>query len=354
MSGPSTCRPGRVIHITEAWGGGVARAICDYTHNHDGTSLVLARARRGFQVRDVSPAVELHSSQHRIIWAWMALRFLWAKGQPNDIFFLHSSLAGLLRLFVPRRSQKKIVYMPHGFAFQNRRSLPHRASLCVERLLRNRCSLIGVVGVGERSQAIDVVGFEPDRTQLIPHALPPADPNARLVEVRSRQIVAVGRICWQKGADRAAALPAKFRRICAKNYDFLWIGDGDPVLRQGLLDGGWSVKPWMSQQQLWDEVSAAELLVHPARYEGLPLTVLEAMRVGTPVVAYDILGVQGIQNVVVCQSAEEVVQELTALADSRDRRNRVGEASRVEVATKFTDSLQRDALGRVLAQLSAS
>jgi glycosyltransferase involved in cell wall biosynthesis len=44
----------------------------------------------------------------------------------------------------------------------------------------------------------------------------------------------------------------------------------------------------------WELMGAADAVVLPSRGEGLPLTVLEALAIGTPLVATDVRGVRGL------------------------------------------------------------
>jgi glycosyltransferase involved in cell wall biosynthesis len=139
-------------------------------------------------------------------------------------------------------------------------------------------------------------GFASEKLVVIPNGVdvtrwqashkPEANPLG-LVEGR-RGIVFVGRLDKQKGLDRFfCELPAVFDAL--PEYDFVLVGDGPQraalqrvAKRLGLASRvhfvGW--KPDAAPS-----IAAADILVLPSRWEGMPNVVLEAMAAGKPVVA---------------------------------------------------------------------
>ena len=56
-------------------------------------------------------------------------------------------------------------------------------------------------------------------------------------------------------------------------------------MRSLLEEGGWRVTGWVDSGEVRRLVGSSAVLLHPARYEGLSLAVVEALSQGTPVVA---------------------------------------------------------------------
>lgn len=98
-------------------------------------------------------------------------------------------------------------------------------------------------------------------------------------------VVGVGRLMPQKRPERflAAAAEIKQRRPEAR---FVWVGSGPLESRLKELAGEVGLKDcfevtgWVESAEAWLE--RADLLLHPAAYEGLPFALLEAMAWGVP------------------------------------------------------------------------
>lgn len=89
----------------------------------------------------------------------------------------------------------------------------------------------------------------------------------------------------QKGLDRLVrAIDRERGRL--RDWTFLFVGDGEGrALLDGLGGEGLDVRvvPWTDQPAQF--MAAADLLLMPSRWEGVPLAMLEAMAVGLPILA---------------------------------------------------------------------
>lgn len=144
-------------------------------------------------------------------------------------------------------------------------------------------------------------------------------------------VVCVGRLVAQKNPDRFLRMAAKlFQKEPSSR--FLWIGGGDDESRffeqaaklglAGKVDcTGWVMEP----RRL---LPGADLYMHPALYEGLPLAVLEAMAAGIPcVLSKEIAAEMKIFDEESVITAKEGDEAWLALAASASERSRYGEAS---------------------------
>jgi glycosyltransferase involved in cell wall biosynthesis len=145
-------------------------------------------------------------------------------------------------------------------------------------------------------------------------------------------VVCVARLVPQKDPDRFLRLAAELHQV-EPNTRFLWVGDGEErerFLQQsrelGIGDAvdcsGWSAEPRYY-------LSGADLYLHPAAYEGLPLAILEAMAASLPcVLSPEIAAEVNVfdeSNVIIAHADD---RKWGSLAASPETRHRYGVASR--------------------------
>jgi glycosyltransferase involved in cell wall biosynthesis len=102
-------------------------------------------------------------------------------------------------------------------------------------------------------------------------------------------VVCVGRVTRQKGQDVLLAAWA-FAQALHPDATLAIVGGGDllEALRRQTPPGAIFIGPVEDVRQWY---AAADLVVLPSRWEGLPLTLLEALAVGRSVVGSDISGI---------------------------------------------------------------
>lgn len=121
------------------------------------------------------------------------------------------------------------------------------------------------------------------KPNFVPDTMPQATPERR------SQVVFVGRLSKEKGADLLLEAWAKMRKSAETRL--IVVGDGPE--RESLEKSfhglpGLEWRGWLSHEEAMREVARSRCLVVPSRaYEGFPMVVVEAMSVGTPVIAPD-------------------------------------------------------------------
>jgi glycosyltransferase involved in cell wall biosynthesis len=163
----------------------------------------------------------------------------------------------------------------------------------VERMLTRRAERVITITHALARFSVERVGLPQPKIAIIPYGLdaPPAPwgenpPSA--VPDQARVLLAVSRLVEQKGVDRAvAALPA----IRSQHPDAVLVvlGDGPERPRLEALARDLGVADALYLIGRVADVAAwlhrAEALVHPARWEGFGLALLEAMLASVPIVA---------------------------------------------------------------------
>jgi glycosyltransferase involved in cell wall biosynthesis len=179
-------------------------------------------------------------------------------------------------------------------------------------------------------------GLEPFAT--VPNAVGPAPPPAdrsELVADGTRLVVAVGRLVEQKNHELA------IRAIAQVPDATLWVV-GDGPLRSKLehlaTELGAPVVFTGVRRDARALMGAADAVVMPSRWEGLPLTALEALASGTPLVATSVRGLRelvtdGENALLVPEEPDALAEALRRVLDDRELAARLSEAGlRVEGA----------------------
>lgn len=215
-----------------------------------------------------------------------------------DVLHLHSSKAGLAGRLAAR-GRRPTLFQPHGWSWLAAPAGTVGATLAWERWAARWTALFVCVGRGEAEQAaeaglrgryvvvrngVDLNRFRPTREvdRLAARARLGIAPGAPVA-------ACVGRVTPQKGQDvLLAAWPSVAAQLPEARLVIVGGGESRQVLRGRapssvtFEDPVRDVRPWYA---------AADVVVLPSRWEGLSLTLLEALATGRCVVASDIPGI---------------------------------------------------------------
>ncbi|HET7268105.1 MAG TPA: glycosyltransferase family 4 protein [Oleiagrimonas sp.] len=205
----------------------------------------------------------------------------------NDtrILHVHSSFAGM-SCRAPFFSGRvgAVVYCPHGWAFiRNGRS--SRLAVSIERLLARRTDAIVCVSAAESDVAARC-GLPASKLNVIRNALPdrrgngPAGLGSAAADSPLR-LLFLGRFDRAKGFDVLIDAARRLRRrIVLDVFGESVLGEyKEAGLPEGVCLHGWQPFPVMEPYLM-----ACDAVVIPSRWEGLPMTAIEAMRAGKPVI----------------------------------------------------------------------
>ncbi|WP_051581339.1 glycosyltransferase [Pseudonocardia acaciae] len=323
----------RVLHVTQSTGGGVRRYLLDACADQLGRGWCVAVA-----CPDDGPlAAELHElGVPRLGWRArrapgpstlrevVELRGIVERVGP-DVVHLHSSKAGLAgRLAV--RGRLPTIFQPHGWSWLAVTGATRWLSLRWERLAVRWASVLVCVGDDEAGlgRELGVVGWSRvvrngiDLTRYRPASQAARRAARRWLGVPEDVglVVCAGRLTRQKGQD---LLVEGWPGVLARCPDALLacVGGGELLheLRAGAPDRVRFV-PAVADLRPW--FAAADLVAVPSRWEGLPLTALEAAAMGRPVVGFAVPGL--IEVVTPAVGALVPPGDLGALAEAIARR----------------------------------
>jgi glycosyltransferase involved in cell wall biosynthesis len=285
----------------------------------------------------------------------------------------HSSKAGaLVRMSLPRRG--RLVYTPHCFAFAARFGAPRRAAYqLAEQALVPRSGAIVAVCEWERDLALRRLRGAKTRVRVITNGVAPCDagdsamaPAEELLEFKGGLPLAgvITVLRPQKDPLLAVRAVAAMNGEAARRVRLAIVGNGDlrgaveaEIGRCGVSD---RVRWFPFEGDVGRYLAALDVFVLPSAWEALPLSVLEAMSCGLPVIATSVGGVpeavrDGITGRLVAPGdAGELARGLGELLASEELRRRLGERGRTEYEERFRSEAMVDATVGLYEELLAA
>ena len=163
-------------------------------------------------------------------------------------------------------------------------------------------------------------------------------------------VVSMGRVCYQKAPEVFAAMATRFQ-IAEVPAKFVWIGNGDPAGEARLRAAGVEVTGWVDRAGVQRLLAQAAVYVQTSRWEGMPLSVLQALAAGVPCVVNNAVGNrdavrQGLTGFVVNRLDEGLVCLRRLLLDP-DLHQRFSQAARDDALKRFSNTSFRARLTRL-------
>jgi glycosyltransferase involved in cell wall biosynthesis len=330
----------QVITVSE-YGGAqaiVADLIKNLTPEHEVFVLYGGEGESWSMLGDNFTRIRLEKSRKSVSWRDFILLlklFYYRLKYKPDVVHLHSSKMGALgRLAF---NSKKIVYTVHGFD-SVRKAFPQ--FLKVEKLLKNRAKRI--VGVSQydvdllKEEGIyknviriynGIEDYYNEKTDVS------EDFSKKLIEIKevyAKTVMCIARISPQKRFD----LFVEMAQVMPQ-YAFVWIGNKETI--DGLPQNVYCLGEIHSAYTYF---KYADLFVLPSHYEGLPISLLEALSFGLPSVAS---AVGGITEVLDGKNGFGVPNDITVfkekiefILEDKDRYKMMSKCARQTYITNFT------------------
>lgn len=201
---------------------------------------------------------------------------------------LHSSKAGFLGRIAAflLGMGDKVLYTPHGASFL-REDISRWKKFFYIMLERFADALSGSVICCSESEceAYEKIGIR--KAVFVNNSCPPLSKRSSPVRINDKLlIISSGRMTYQKNPEMFQAI-AKYFAVW-KNVEFLWIGGGEH--EEAFCTENLSATGWVNQSQVAEIMASSDIYISTSRWEGLPISVLEAMSLGMPLLLSDCVG----------------------------------------------------------------
>lgn len=276
-----------------------------------------------------------------------------------DIVHCHSSKAGILgRLAAWLAGVGRIIFTVHGWGLNDYQSQPVQFIYTfLERLGSAVSTKVVCVSESDLAKGINLRIASPDKLTVIYNGLPdPAKQRGLLrreLNIRNEDLVigTVARLAPQKNP--LFLLQVAERIVTRQSGDssqsrvfFVLIGDGPLKLScvQYIKEKGLEKHVFLmgSREDAGKLIQDLDIFVLFSRWEGLPLTIIEAMQAELPVVASDVGGVgemvvDGKTGLLVRgQVLDEAEKALLTIIDNRSQGRIMGQAGRERAMSLFS------------------
>ena len=304
----------------------------------EGPMLVDAR-RRGAEVHVISGLAS--SSPLQIARAIRTIRALICSERP-DVVHCHSSHAGIATRLAAASLRTPCVFTAHGLPFK--RGVPaarRTVAWCAELLLARLPATVVCVNEYERSLARRWLRIPTRRLRVIPTSVP--DRPMSRVPHRREDTPVVCTVCRLAPPKRVDTL-IRAMTLISEPVSLSVVGKGPA--QDDLVDLAQALNVevtfWGDRDDVAEILEATDLFVICSDHEGAPVSVLEAMRAGLPIVASDLPGMReqlGSGGVFAKNTPESFAKAIEALLGSGDQRAALGAANRSRYAATFTDQV---------------
>jgi glycosyltransferase involved in cell wall biosynthesis len=272
-----------------------------------------------------------------------------------DLIHAHSSKAGIVARIAGRICNIPTIFTAHGWGFSPGTPLVRRQiALAIEKIGAKLGDRVICVSESDRALAMNLGVGTPEKLVTIRYGIPNqslliADPSQY-----SPRLIMVARFNEQK--DQATLLQAIAQLKNTKLHLDL-VGSGpsqksckDLAYRLQISD---RVSFLGDRLDVQDLLAQSQIFILSTHYEGLPISILEAMRSGLPVVATEVNGVpeEIIHNqtgfLVPHADVDAVASALNTLVNNAQLRKKMGNAGRQKFLEEFTQEKMLSSLDKL-------
>lgn len=293
----------------------------------------------------------------RLLAAICALLRLIREHRPT-IIHAHSGVAGVVARIAGHLANTPVIYTVHGFGFKPNTPLLQRlAARLAESALAPLTSHMICVSEHER-QLASRLPIAPRRLTVIANAV--ADTAERAQPAyQPMRVVMVARLARPKRPDLLLQALALLRDRLGQEVPASLIGGGPDLVVHRALAQQLNLQEVTFTGDVTDvpgRLASHEVFILLSDHEGLPISIIEAMRAGLAIVATDLPGVRellthGTNGLLVSNEPGALADALQSLSAAPHLRARLGKAARHCYETRFTPAPMACAVETIYGQI---
>ena len=349
----------RVLHVAEA-AGGVERyletlfkyskdkveniLVCSQNYDYEKFKRLADRVIVLKMAHDIEPSsdIKVERTLRRII-----------KQLKPDIVYAHSSKAGAFARIADLGLNNKVIYNPHGWAFNMQQSAKKK-EMCkwVEKISAHFCDKIVCISDAEKESALREKICKSSKLQVIYNGIDleeiekttPMSRDQLGIPKDAFVVGMVGRLSKQKAPDTFVKA-AKLIKEKIPNAFFLMVGDGElrdqveSLSNQYDLGSSFLITGWVDNPTAYMKIMDVGMLL--SRWEGFGLVLPEYMACGVPIVATNVDAIpniirDGVNGMLVDKDDyDDAANRIRKLYMDMNRRKEIIRSGRLDAQTRF-------------------
>jgi len=263
-----------------------------------------------------------------------------------DVVHLHSTKAGWIGRIAACAAKRKIVFTAHGWCFtEGVSSTRKKMGIFIEKRLSKITHKIICVSNYDKQLALKYGVTTNSKIQVVYNGVSTSERHDKVLEPSSDEafkVVMVARFSEPK--DQISLIKAI--PYIDDNIKVYFVGEGstmsaaqDLVAEMNVVDQVVFLGQRTDVQEL---LSSFDIFVLSSKYEALPISIIEAMSVGLPIIASNVGGVSELvidgENGLLFEKGniEELARQISKLIDDEPRRIEMGRISRCRYQENFT------------------
>lgn len=299
----------KILHILKSAGGVevAVRMITQHTNPEKITHIIahddkskIYHDKNNNRIKDYLIPIKRELKIIKDIQCFFTLLKIIREEKPNKVH-CHSSKAGLIGRFIGLITKLQIIYTPHAFSYlSTQNKLKKAIYIAIEKYTKfQKSTFFLATSNSERERAINDIKYKIDNTDVWNNSIRPIEVNEKLEQFTNYQyICTVGRPSYQKNIEMLIQainlikdeFPDLYLKIIGAGYYSPNTTNLVTLINKFQLQDRVEIIEWCERNEALNYIKNAEFVVSTARYEGLPISIIESLGLGKATIATNVDG----------------------------------------------------------------